>query len=125
MQGECKPVWGHRMVLAGTMVAWSLAGLLPALAQDSEGYFGRHMWGGWDGGWWMFIGPVWLILFLAVIVGVVVLLVRGLSGGGGSAGNSGAGAPASKTPLDILRERFARGEIDKEEFEERRRILGA
>jgi len=29
-----------------------------------------------------------------------------------------------RTPLDILRERFARGEIDKDEFEERRRVLG-
>ena len=29
----------------------------------------------------------------------------------------------AKTPMDILKERFARGEIDKEEFEERRRIL--
>jgi putative membrane protein len=29
-----------------------------------------------------------------------------------------------RTPLDILKERFARGEIDKEEYEERRRTLG-
>ena len=32
-------------------------------------------------------------------------------------------APPAQTPLDILRERFARGEIDKDEFEERRRVL--
>jgi putative membrane protein len=31
--------------------------------------------------------------------------------------------PSARTPLDILKERFARGEIDKEEFEERRRVV--
>jgi putative membrane protein len=31
--------------------------------------------------------------------------------------------PSKKTPLDLLKGRFARGEIDKEEYEERRRIL--
>ena len=30
----------------------------------------------------------------------------------------------ARTALDLLKERFARGEIDKEEFEERRRVLG-
>jgi putative membrane protein len=32
--------------------------------------------------------------------------------------------PPARTPLDILKERFARGEIDKAEFEDRRRVLG-
>jgi putative membrane protein len=32
-------------------------------------------------------------------------------------------APPGRIPLDILRERFARGEMSKEEFEDRRRVL--
>src|SRR6267378_7506898 len=32
-------------------------------------------------------------------------------------------SPPTRTPLDILKERFARGEIDKAEFEDRRRVL--
>ena len=31
--------------------------------------------------------------------------------------------PPAKTPLEILKERYARGEIDKEEYEERKRML--
>ncbi len=51
---------------------------------------------------------------------MVVLLVRWL----GRPGHGGAlHSPPGKTPLDNLKERFAKGEIDKEEFEERRRVL--
>jgi putative membrane protein len=92
----------------------------PILAQqDQEPYYGHHMWhGGWHG--WFF-GPLMMIAVIVVVVVAVVLLVRWL-GGPGHGGTSNV--HAGKSPLDILKERFAKGEIDKDEFEERRRILG-
>ena len=80
------------------------------------------MW--WDGGWYpMIFGPLLMILFLAVFLAVVILLIRWL-GGPWQGPVPPHHTPPSHTPLDILKERFARGEIDKEEFEERRRVLG-
>ena len=90
-----------------------------ALAQQMLGpYYGPHMWNGGWAGW--FFGPIMMIVFIAVAVVVVVLSVRWL-GGPGHAGTPLN--PPGKTPIDILKEWFARGEIDKEEFEERRRTL--
>ncbi|MBR2813103.1 MAG: SHOCT domain-containing protein [Reyranella sp.] len=77
----------------------------------------------WGGGWYgMIFGPLVMILVLAVIIALAVLLVRWL--GGPWPGSAWHQAAPAHTPLDILRERFARGEIDKQEFEERRRVLG-
>ncbi|TPJ25448.1 SHOCT domain-containing protein [Mesorhizobium sp. B2-7-2] len=74
------------------------------------------MW--WGGGWAMIFGPLFMILFFVVLVGAVTRWQRG----------PGAVPPhqtsPGRMPLDILKERFARGEIDKNEFEERRRVLG-
>ena len=93
----------------------------PALAESGDGGYGHpHMFGGYGWGY-MMMGPIMMILFLAVVVVLVVLLVRWLGG----AGPSGIRHhPPENRPLTILKERFARGEIDKEEFEERRGILG-
>jgi len=105
------------LVLAVTASFFSFVAL--AQQQTGPGY-GQHMWnGGWHG--WFF-GPIMMIIFIAVAVVVVVLLVRWL--GGGAHGHSHLVHPTGRTPLDILKERFAKGEIDKEEFEERRRVLG-
>ena len=53
----------------------------------------------------------------------VLLVVRAFFGGPWHGAPPYQGPP-SRTPLDILKERFARGEIDKQDFEERRRVLG-
>ena len=69
---------------------------------------------GWhDGGW----GILWMIASWVLIVALVVWLVRSFSSGG----SGGAGRKPS--PLDILDERLARGEISSDEYEERRRSL--
>jgi putative membrane protein len=74
------------------------------------------------GGWYaMIFGPLLMILFLAILIALAVILVRWL---GGQAMYPPHQSPPNRTPLDILKERFARGEIDKAEFEDRRRVLG-
>jgi putative membrane protein len=70
----------------------------------------------------MILGPFFMILVFALVIAVVILLVRWL--GGPLQAPTPHHPPSFRTPLDILKERFARGEIDKEEYEERRRVLG-
>ena len=119
-RSECRAASSARygLVAGATIMSLSVIGSTAAAAQQSSPYYGPHMW---DGGWSMFLGPLWGVLFLGVLIALVVLLVRWLS----ASGSTGGGVIAARTPLDILRERFARGEIDKDEFEERKRILGA
>jgi len=69
---------------------------------------------GWDfagtSGWMMIVG---MAIFAASIVLSVWLIVR----------RRGTQATAPSTPEDILRARFARGEITREQFEDARRAL--
>ncbi|GGE81007.1 hypothetical protein GCM10011533_36730 [Streptosporangium jomthongense] len=78
---------------------------------------------GWEMMPWygMIFGPIMMILVLATVVTVVILLVRWL--GGGSWQPFHDNRQPSKAALDILKERFAKGEIDKDEFEEKKRLL--
>ena len=76
------------------------------------------MWGPMDGAWWGFGMMLISLLFLALIVAGIVLVVRSFS----DAGRLGHRSEGNRA-LDILDERFARGELDQSEYEERRRIL--
>ena len=57
-----------------------------------------------------------MILVWVLIIGLVVVLVRAIVGG-----SSGSGG--DKRARQVLDERFARGEIDQREYEERRHML--
>jgi putative membrane protein len=79
-----------------------------------------HDWNMWWGGGGMWFGPLVMIGWLAVIVAIIVGLVRWLGGTGGGADRS------VRTARDILDERYARGEIDREEYQKRKQdIAGA
>lgn len=70
----------------------------------------------------MILGPLFMILVLALVITVAVLLVRWLAGAWHAP--QPPPVPPTRTALEILKERYARGEIDKAEFDERRRVLG-
>ncbi|HTK68109.1 MAG TPA: SHOCT domain-containing protein [Pseudonocardia sp.] len=81
------------------------------------------MWGGYGGwGWghWLGMG-IGMILFWGLIITGVVLLVRYLGSARDSRGPGGDGGSAD--PERILAERFARGDIDEEDYRQRREVL--
>ena len=112
------------MMRIGLLLASGLIALaaMPGLAQQGPGpgepgpmYGYGHMWGGgWHPG--MVFGPVVMLLALVGIVALIVWLVRAFGDG---AHRHGGGRRA----LEILEERLARGEIGKEEFDEKSRLL--
>ncbi len=75
---------------------------------------------GWDMG---SSGGFWLIGGLLVIVGLVILVVWAVNRSS-SPGRSSAPPPDGSNALDILRERFARGEITEQQFEQAKKTLG-
>lgn len=110
----------HGWTAAGTAALTALAPAT-ALAQQSGTYGPHHMMG--PGGWGWIMGPLMMIVVLAVAVTVVVLIVRWLGGHTNHPQQPPASGRTGESPLEILEKRFARGEIDREEFEERRKML--
>jgi putative membrane protein len=117
----------YRSLLAAGM---TLLLTLPALGQQGPApappvppYAYGHMW---HGGWGWHPGMMLFVCFV-MVVGLVaaVLLVLCLARGFGACHRwHHHGRYRGSTALDILEERFAKGEIGKEEFEEKRKLLG-
>jgi len=68
----------------------------------------------------MIFGPIIMIIWLVILVVVVAAVVRWFQGGTIGPLSSLSGR---KRALEILEERFAKGEIDKDEFQEKKRLL--
>lgn len=100
----------------------ALFGAAPAAASAQTqpgGYSWHHPYMMGGGGWLaMIFGSIFMLVPLVILIAVIVFAAR-WAGGPWRA----ADRPPERAPLDILKERFARGEIDKEEYEDRRRIL--
>jgi putative membrane protein len=71
------------------------------------------MWDMHDGsGGWMLYGGIMMVVFWALIIWLAVWLISKVT----RHEHSGQG-PERRDPLDIVKERYARGEISKEEFD--------
>ncbi len=95
------------VVLLGPAFGWGIMG---------GGMMGPGMMGAWGAAanpWW---GIAMLIFWAVIIAGMILLIVWAMR-------QVGAGADASRSPLDILKERYARGDVTREQFEQMRRDL--
>ena len=81
--------------------------------------------------WWatmpwfgMMMAPFMMVIFIVIALAVILPLIRWMGfGPPWWQGHNPPPFPLQKTALDILNERFARGEIDRNEYEEKKRII--
>ena len=75
---------------------------------------GNGMTSGWMGIWMLFGMVFWILVIVGIVLLVVWVVHKAV--GGGASGIEGSA-------VEILKKRYARGEISKEEFEEKKRDL--
>ncbi len=110
-----------RSVLITIAVTLGILFLFPFLMMGGMFPFGGMMGGRMGPGFAGGFGLAWLfpLVFWGAIITGIVFLVRGASRGSG-----GSPPQGGETALDILKRRYARGEITREEFEGMKRDLG-
>ncbi len=109
------------VVAIGAAATSAMAQVGEVAGQNGRFYDGHDMmWGSnqW-GGFGMVLGPIFMILIVVGIVAGAIYLSRHF----GAAGADGSSHAAHDRALALLKERYAKGEIDSEEFAERKKLL--
>jgi putative membrane protein len=78
---------------------------------------------GWDNWWLMLLGVFIMLLFWAGVIALVVLAIRAIVQPSQKRDDRGSREFLGESPLDILKKRYAQGEITREEYLEARRDL--
>jgi putative membrane protein len=97
------------------LISLPLASLIPAAVNAQGSPYGWEHPMGWMWGAWGIGMGVIMLFFLGAIIVAIVLSIRWLISQGKTS--------QSDSALEILRQRYARGEINKEEFETKKRDL--
>jgi putative membrane protein len=110
----CDPLRAMRLALV-TGLAAAAPRLAWAQERGRDWNWGMHpmtwMWGAWGLGMMLM-----MLVFWGLVIAGIVFAIRWLA-------NTSRAAATADRALDILRERYARGEIDKDEFEAKKRDL--
>lgn len=102
------------------LVVFGLSNISPAFAQS--GMYGNGHMGRWMNGWGMGgFGMLFMVLFWGVLIAGIVFLIRWIAQNKGNRGDSSVGTGSQA--MDILKERYARGEITRDEFESMKREI--
>lgn len=107
-RGVCQNGWGWMQNMMGNMMGnWG---------------WGNSMMGGWGIGFGIFNIIVWILIIIGIIY-----LIRALAGGGHRCGHMGRHITDGddNSAINILKERYAKGEIDKAEYEQKKKDLEA
>ena len=105
-------IW--REILSGMSTSWFVPAAVFAQERPYEWGWGMHPMG-WMGGMWGIGMMFMMLLFWILVIAAIVLGVRWLM--------SDQRERRTDSALEILRQRYARGEINKEEFEAKKKDL--
>jgi putative membrane protein len=102
------------MGLMGVMAGSLVPGIVAAQDRPYEWGWGMHpmgwMWGAWGIGMMLLMLAFWGLVIVGLVLGIRWLVSQGKES-------------RSDSALEILRQRYARGEINKDEFEAKKRDL--